>query len=146
MALKGVALDCMSPDRVHTPPNTPQLDVGDPVPRSADQHSSHLFPKEGCLSILRLLNWRRYKQPLPSAAWPKTKSCQIDDEHRSWLHLESCRYFASTTLTQTTEKLVLKWTCHRRCHKRSKLNLSALRIVRKMQVEDWFWIHLTRVM
>ena len=28
----------------------------------------------------------------------------------------------------------------------SKLNLSSLRVVGKKQVEDWFWIHLTRVM
>ena len=28
----------------------------------------------------------------------------------------------------------------------SKLNLSSLRVVGKKQVEDWFWIHLTKAM
>ena len=112
LAQKGVALNCMSPDRVHTPPDTPQLDVGDPVPRSADQHSSHLLPKECCFSISRLLHWRRYEQPSQGAVWPKTKSHQIDNEHRTWLHSESCRYLARTAIRQTTDEIVLQWSCH----------------------------------
>ena len=79
LTLKGVALGCMSPDRVHTPPDTSQLDVGNPVPRSAHQHSSHLFPKEGWFSISRLLNWRCYEQPLVAAVWPESKPCQLDN-------------------------------------------------------------------
>ena len=138
LAQKGVALNCMSPDGVHTPPDTPQLDVGDPVPRSADQHSSHLLPKECCFSNSRLLNWRCYKQ--------RSKPCQVDNEHIAWLRIESCRKTPCTTLRQTTDEVVLQWSCHGRCHKRSEVNLSALRIVGKGQVEDWFWIHLTRVM